>query len=402
MPKAIENIRSQFPIFSNHPGLAYLDNAATSHKPVAVLKCLADFYEKENASVHRGLYDLSANATLRYEEVRKKVASMIGAKDPSSIAFTKGTTESINIVAQSFRHNLKEGDNIIITAMEHHANLIPWQVICQETGATLKVIPVDDAGELMLEKIDTTLDHHTRLFALTHISNVLGTVNPVEEIIIKARQYNVPVLVDAAQSAGHWPVNVSSWDADFLAFSAHKMFGPMGTGVLYAKEKWRSHIQPLIYGGGAIKNVEFESTEFLDYPFHLEAGTAHVAGVLGLGSAVDFISTLDQSESMHYIQSLASSFREKAGKLGYVSFLGNPKKSAGIVSFQVKDVHPHDVASFLASRNVSVRAGHHCAQPLLKMMGVPATVRISFAIYNTWGDVDQAIEAIIGLKKFWS
>ncbi len=403
MTLPVLSLKSHFPIFSHLPDLVYLDSAATSQKPQSVIQAITDFYSKENASVHRGLYPLSANATQRFERVREKVCALIGAIHPNTIAFTKGATESINIVAQGFlKKKLEAGDNVLISAMEHHANLIPWQQICKQAHAILRVIPVNDKGELAMEKLDALLDKRTKLVAVTHISNVLGTINPIEEIISRAHKQNIPVLIDGAQSAGHHPVNVTRMDADFFVFSAHKMFGPLGTGVLYCKEELAAQVDPINYGGGGIKNVEFENTEFLSYPKNLEAGTPNISGVIGLGAAIDFIQQLDLIETSTYTKTLAAIFKEKIKSIGDIKLVGDAKHFSSIVSFQVDNIHPHDVASFLANNNIAVRAGHHCAQPLLESMGVPATVRASFSIYNTKEDVDKTVLALLELKRFWS
>jgi cysteine desulfurase/selenocysteine lyase len=403
MALSIRSIKSQFPIFTHLPELVYLDNAATSQKPQSVIKAVTDFYEKENANVHRGLYDLSSTATKRYEEVRKKVATLIGAVNPKTIAFTKGTTESINIVAHGFlKKNLKKEDSVVITAMEHHANLIPWQQICIQTGAKLLIIPVNADGELMLEKLDSLLDRNTRMVAVTHVSNVLGTINPIDEIISAAHKKNIPVLIDAAQSASHYRIDVKKWDADFVVFSAHKMFGPMGAGVLYSKEQYAKQIDPFIYGGGSIRNVEFERTEFLDYPDNLEAGTPNVPSVIGLGVAIDFINQLDLNEIVAHTKKMVTTFKERLKSMDKIEILGCPKNFGGIVSFNVENIHPHDVAGFLANENIAVRAGHHCAQPLLESMNIPATVRVSFSIYNNEDDVNKTIDSLVALKKFWA
>ena len=403
MTLSLKSIKSQFPIFMHRPELVYLDNAATSQKPQSVIQTITDFYEKENANIHRGLYELSGNATRRYEETRKKIADLIGATDPKTIAFTKGTTESINIIAHSFlKKNLYKGDNVMITAMEHHANLIPWQQVCKQTGATLSVIPVNTNGELMVEKFNELLNRNTKMVAVTHISNVLGAINPIEEIVSIAHKKNIPVLIDAAQSAGHHSIDVKKWNVDFIAFSAHKMFGPMGTGVLYCKEKYAKQIDPFNFGGGSIKNVEFEQTEFLDYPYSQEAGTANIPGVIGLGTAIDFINQLDSNEVVRHTKNLTDIFKDKLKSIGKIQIIGDAKNFGSIVSFNVENIHPHDVAGFLGNENIAVRAGHHCAQPLLESMGISATVRASFSIYNTMNDVDKTIEALIALKKFWS
>lgn len=403
MALPLSSIRSYFPIFKHRPELVYLDNAATSQKPQSVIQSMTDFYEKENANIHRGLYELSDTATKRYEAVRGKVAAFIGATDPKSIAFTKGATESINSVAQGFlKRRLQKGDNVVITVMEHHANLIPWQQVCHQQEATLRVIPVSADGELIMEKVKSLLDGRTKLLALTHISNVLGTINPIEEIISLAHQKDIPVLVDGAQSVGHYPIDVTKSDIDFFVFSAHKMFGPLGTGVLYCKKEWTTEIQSFQFGGGSIRSVAFDHTEFLEYPFCMEAGTANIAGVIGLGAAIDFIQQLDLVEMVAHEKNLSSTLKEKLKSLGGVTIMGNPKNASDIVSFQVDGIHPHDVAGFLANENIAVRAGHHCAQPLLDTMGIPATVRASFAAYNTLDEVDRTISALKSLKKFWS
>lgn len=403
MALPLQSIKSHFPIFTHRPELIYLDSAATSQKPRSVIQAITDFYEKENANVHRGLYELSSKATQRYEDVRKKVCYLIGGSNPNSIAFTKGTTEAINIVAQGFlKKNLQKGDNIVISAMEHHANLIPWQQVCLQTQTTLRIIPVNDRGELVLEKLDSLLDANTKMLAVTQISNVLGTINPIEEIIAAAHKKNIPVLIDGAQSVGHYPIDVKKSNADFLVFSAHKMFGPLGTGVLYCKEEHSKQIDPFNFGGGSIKNVEFAHTEFLDYPHNLEAGTANITGVIGLGTAIDFIQQLDLNEASNHSKKLSIYFKEGLKSLRDIKIVGNSKNFGSIVSFYLENIHAHDVAGFLANENIAVRAGHHCAQPLLESMNVPATVRASFSIYNTREDVDKTIQALVALKKFWA
>jgi cysteine desulfurase/selenocysteine lyase len=285
--------------------------------------------------------------------------------------------------------------------MEHHANLIPWQQVCIQREAFLRVIPLNENGDLDLNKLGSLLDDRTRLVAITHISNVLGTVNPIEEIVKIAHRLDIPVAVDAAQSTGHYPVNVRQSDVDFLAFSAHKMFGPLGVGVLYAKPEFANEMVPTNYGGGSIRNVQFEKTDFREYPFSLEAGTANIAGVLGMGSAIEFIEQLDMNETMAHTVTLAEQLREGLAGLGGVTVIGKPKKTSGIVSFVVDGVHPHDVAGFLANENIAVRAGHHCAQPLLESMGLQGTVRASFSVYNTMDDVERTVRAVEGVKKFW-
>ncbi len=402
MSLPIPQLKPLFPLFKKRPDLVYVDNAATTQKPESVIETITQFYQHENANIHRGLYELSSSATQRYEGIRKKVKDFIGAKSEKEIAFTKGTTESINIVANSLTDVISEGDNIVISEMEHHANLIPWQQACKRRKANLRVIPVNENGDLELDQLDALLDSRTKMLAVTHVSNTLGTINPIQEIVSIAHQHNIPVLIDAAQSVGHYPINVSSLDADFLVFSAHKMFGPMGTGVLYAKEKYHSMIQPLNFGGGAIREVSFGRTTFMDYPHNLEAGTPHVAGVIGLGAAIDFVNRLDLIETSGHTHWLASAFRSKLQSLDFVKLVGHPKNYGTIVSFVVEGIHAHDVAGFLAEHQIAVRAGHHCTQPLHARLGLQATVRVSFSIYNTMEDVDKIIDALHELKKFWS
>lgn len=399
----VESIKSFFPIFTHRPELVYLDSAATSQKPQTVIDTVTRFYERENGNIHRGLYDLSAHATKRYEAVRNKVATLIGAENPNSIAFTKGTTESINVVAMGYLINkLQPGDNVVISAMEHHANLIPWQQVCKQQQAVLKIIPVSPTGDLALKDLGGILDSRTRLLAINHISNVLGTINPIEEVVAAAHNKHIPVLVDAAQSAGHYPIDVKKSGIDFLAFSAHKMFGPLGTGVLYTRDSLQEEIEPLNFGGGSIRNVEFSQTEFMDYPHKLEAGTANIPGVIGLGTAIEFIEQLDMTAAINHEKGLSIYFREKLQSLGGFKLIGEPGMFGGIVSFTSSTIHPHDVAGFLANANIAVRAGHHCCQPLLDSMGIPATVRASFSVYNTKEDVDKTMTTLRDLKKFWS
>lgn len=398
----LESLKSQFPVFQHRPSLVYADNASTTQKPRQVIAAVSDFYEYGSANVHRGLYKLSEEATVHYENVRAKVAAWIGSNNERSIAFTKGTTESINAVAFGFLLPLlKEGDEVVITAMEHHANLIPWQQVCNQCKAILKVIPVDENGELVLDSLPEMISPKTKMIAVTDVSNTLGTINPVKDIIQLAHRNNIPVLVDAAQRVSHYPIRVEELQADFLVFSAHKMFGPMGVGVLYVSEEYQDRIKPLNYGGGAIKNVEYSHTEFMDYPRNLEAGTPHVSGVLGLGAAIDFMKQLEMDQVAAHVESLGNRLREGL-RNQHFRVVGNARKKTGIVSFVHGAIHPHDIAGYLASQDIAVRAGHHCTQPLLHGLGIAATVRASFSVYNTAQDVDRILEALQGLKKFWS
>ena len=398
----LESLKSQFPVFQHRPSLVYADNASTTQKPRQVIAAVSGFYEFGSANVHRGLYKLSEEATVHYENVRAKVAAWIGSNNERSIAFTKGTTESINAVAFGFLLPiLKEGDEVVITAMEHHANLIPWQQVCNQSKAILKVIPVDENGELVLDSLPEMISPKTKMIAVTDVSNTLGTINPVKDIIRLAHGHNIPVLVDAAQRVSHYPIRVEELQADFLVFSAHKMFGPMGVGVLYVREEYQDRIKPLNYGGGAIKNVEYSHTEFMDYPRNLEAGTPHVSGVLGLGAAIDFMKQLEMDQVAAHVENLGNRLREGL-RDQHFRVIGNARKKTGIVSFVHGAIHPHDIAGYLASHDVAVRAGHHCTQPLLHGLGIAATVRASFSVYNTTQDVDNILKALRGVKKFWS
>lgn len=391
-----------FPIFdSTLKDWAYLDNAATTQKPQSVIQSISNFYTNDNANIHRGLYDLSEQATRHYENTRRKVKEFLNAAKSSEIAFTSGTTEAINIVAHSFLHNLNSGDEIVISAMEHHANLIPWQQLCLNKNAFLKIIPLTPNGDLDLKSFKSLVSSKTKLVALTHVSNTIGTINPIEEIITICHNTNVPVLIDAAQSVSHLKIDVSDLDVDFLVFSAHKMFGPMGTGVLFANERHHDSIRPLSFGGGAIKKVSFQETKFRAYPFSVEAGTPNVAGVIGLGTAIDFIQSFQPDELKIHSEQLAGSLREVLKSIPGITIAGNPKNPGTIISFIVNEIHAHDVASFLADKKIAVRAGHHCTQPLHEHMGWPATIRASFSIYNSMEDVERLIKSISELKNFW-
>lgn len=398
----IQDIKGQFPVFEKYPELVYLDNAATTQRPATVIDALADFHVAGNANIHRGVYHLSSKATSSYERARKAAADFIGADSAGSVAFTNGTTESINIVASSFlKDRLKPGDNVVVSVMEHHANFIPWQMVCKACNAELRVIPIDDKGDLLTEQLDKLIDSKTKLVALTHISNTLGTVNDISPAIKLARKFNATVLVDAAQSAALYTLDVQHMDCDFLTFSAHKAFGPFGLGILYVKPEHREYIHPYNYGGGIVQNVGIENTEFMAYPTVLEAGTPNISGAVGLEAALTFIKTLDLTQLNQHLNEITDKCRQELNAIEGVTVVGNPKRYSSIVSFMVEDIHPHDVASFLNEDHTAVRAGMHCTQPLLNHMQVPATVRASFSIYNDMGDVEKLIAAVKDLIKFW-
>ncbi len=395
--------RSDFPIFDKYPSLAYLDNAATTQRPRQVIDTISQFYSFGNANIHRGVYDLSNHATRDFEAVRKQTAQFLGSENATNVAFTKGTTESINIVARSFiQPRLQKGDNVVTTIMEHHANFLPWQVICEENEAELRVIPVNDQGDIDIGKLQQNLDKKSRILALNHISNTLGTANPIAEMIGLAHDLDIPVLIDAAQSAAYYDLDVQAFNYDFLAFSGHKLFGPFGVGVLFVADEFKDRIGPYNYGGGMIRQVSLEGSDFATFPNNMDAGTPNVAGVLGLGSAMNYVSNLDRKWTHDHLAHLTGYAEEKLNAIDNVSVLGAPKNRSGILSFNVQDIHPHDVASFLNKDQIAVRAGAHCTQPLLNHLEIPATVRVSFSIYNTADEIDRLEGALIDLIKFWT
>ena len=395
--------KNKFPIFKHHPDLVYLDSASTTHKLKSVIQAEMQFYTQQNANIHRGIYPIAVQATNAYEGVRKKVQSFVNAKFTHEIIFTSGTTEGVNLVAQSFvLPQLNAGDNVVISAMEHHANLIPWQQICLMKQAELRVIPFNTEGVLELDKLDKLLDKRTKIVAITHISNTLGTINPIKKIIAKAHKQHIPVLIDAAQSITTHTLDVQKLDIDFLVFSAHKLFGPTGVGVLYGKEKYLNAMPPYKFGGDMIRDVTFEKTIFAPLPNKFEAGTPNIAGVIGLGAAIDFIEKLGQNKIKKHVKILLDNATERLKQIENVEIIGNSKEKSGIISFILRGVHPHDVATILASNNVAIRSGHHCTQPIMDFYDIAGTNRVSFSIYNSIEDIDRLIEAIMAVKKIFS
>ncbi|MBS0352165.1 MAG: SufS family cysteine desulfurase [Proteobacteria bacterium] len=377
--------------------LIYLDTAATSQKPQMVLDALQKYYQHDHANVHRGVHTLSARATAAYEAARKKLQKFINAEHSHEIIFTRGATESINLVANCFgRLCLKPGDEIILSSMEHHANIVPWQVICEQTGAQIKVIPLQNDGSLDLLTFKQLINPKTKLVALTHISHVLGTLNPVKSIIAMAHQQNVPVLIDGAQAVAHIPIDVKELDCDFYVFSGHKMYGPTGIGVVYAKSSWLEKMPPYQTGGGMIRRVSFQKTEYGDLPDKFEAGTPNIGGAVGLGAAVDFLSQYDYSQIMAHEVEMMSFALDMLHQCPEIHVLPAPGQQVGVISFTMKQAHPHDIGTILNQDGIAVRAGHHCAMPLMETLKVPATVRISFGIYN---DVHDLENFAISLKK---
>ncbi|MEO1261325.1 MAG: SufS family cysteine desulfurase [Bacteroidota bacterium] len=395
-------LRKLFPIFSHHPGLIYLDNAATTHKPASVIQGMTDFYQKENSNIHRGIYELATQTSEKYEQVRQKVADYLGAEKKENIVYTSGTTAGINLVAQSFlAPQLRAGDEVVISAMEHHANLIPWQQWCAIKKAHLKVIPLTENDELDIPAFRNLISEKTKMVAVVHISNSLGTINPIEEIINISHKKNIPVLIDGAQSAAHYELNIKKWDADFFIFSGHKLYGPTGIGILYGKEEHLNKMQPVQFGGDAIKNVEFKGTSFAGHPRKFEPGTQNIAGVIGLGYAIDFLNKINKKMLREYLFYLTKNAEEKLKNINGLKIIGNAKNKSSVISFILDNIHPHDIATFLGSENIAVRAGQHCTQPLMDFYKLPGTTRASFAMYNTREEVDRMVEVVQEVKDFF-
>lgn len=393
----LEYVRSQFPALSQEvygKSLVYLDNGATSQKPKFVIDAVARFYEKENANIHRGVHHLSQEATARYEEARTRIQKYIGAAHSEEVLFTSGTTGSINLLAFSFGELLKPGDEIIISAMEHHSNIVPWQLTCERKGCILKVIPINQAGELEMESYAALLSDKTRLVAVTHISNTLGTVNPVQKIIEMAHEKGAVVLIDGAQSIQHMPINVCELNCDFFAFSGHKVFGPTGVGVLYGKKELLDQMPPWQGGGDMIEKVTFERTTYNVLPHKFEAGTPNIAGGIGLGAAFEFLETLDMQALMAHEQELARYAEEQLLRLPGLHLIGQAKEKTSVVSFVVDGMHPFDIGTLLDKMGIAVRTGHHCTQPLMDFYQIPGTVRASFAFYNTMEEVDTLVAGL--------
>ncbi len=397
-PFPVERIRQDFPILQEMvrgKPLVYLDNAATAQKPRVVIDTLNRYYSAENANVHRGVHYLSELATGAYEEARAKVRAFLNAADTREVVFVRGTTEAINLVAQSYaRTFLQRDDEIVITAMEHHSNIVPWQLVCQQVGARLRVAPIDDDGALIVEEYERLLNERTRFVSVVHISNALGTVNPVRQLIELAHRRGVPVLLDGAQAAPHLAIDVQALDCDFYAFSGHKLFGPTGIGVLYGKAALLEAMPPYQGGGDMISSVTFEQTTYNELPYKFEAGTPHVAGVIGLGAAIDYVQAVGLEAVAAYEGELLAYATERLAALPRVRLIGTAKDKASVLSFVVEGVHPHDVGTILDHQGIAVRAGHHCAQPVMQRFGVPATNRASLAFYNTRAEIDALVAGL--------
>jgi cysteine desulfurase/selenocysteine lyase len=395
---AIENVRKDFPILETEvfgKKLVYLDNAATTQKPEQVLNVLQDYYEEYNSNVHRGVHSLSQKATAAYEKARHTVAAFINAASSDEVIFTKGTTDGINLVASSFgRKFLQRGDSILISAMEHHSNIVPWQMICEERGATLKVIPMDENGVLKIELLPELLDERVKLLSFTYVSNSLGTINPARELIRQAHAKNIPVLMDVAQAIQHMPVDVQELDVDFMAFSGHKIYGPTGIGVLYGKEKWLNAIPPYQGGGDMIKTVTFEKTVYNVLPYKFEAGTPDISGAIGLGAAIEYVNTIGLDVIAEAEHELLTYALARLAEVEGLRFIGKAEDRASVISFLIEGVHPYDLGELLDKQGIAIRTGHHCTEPVMDFFGIPGTCRASFAFYNTAAEVDLLVAGI--------
>jgi cysteine desulfurase/selenocysteine lyase len=394
----LENIRNQFPILSrtiNDKSFVYLDSAATTQKPLSVIQAIETYYKELNSNVHRGVHTLSQWATDAYEQARTKVQSFIGAKHSHEIIFTKGTTEAINLVADTFGKSFfKKDDEIILSYMEHHSNIVPWQLVSERYGLVIQVVPMNENGELELDFYEKLFTKRTKIVAITHISNVLGTINPIKKMIDIAHSHDVPFLVDGAQGIKGCKVNVQELDCDFYCFSGHKMYAPMGIGVLYGKEKWLNDLCPYQGGGDMIEKVSFEKTTFNELPFKFEAGTPNVEGVIGLSAAIDFILDCGLDTIIEHEKSLLKYAQERLQEIGGLKIIGTAKEKAGVISFLLKDYHPSDVGTLLDMMGIAVRTGHHCAQPLMDFLKISGTIRVSFGLYNNFEDIDKLISAL--------
>ena len=403
----IDAIRADFPVLAreiyDQKPLIYLDSAATTLKPKSVVDRVQRHYLNEVSNVHRGVHHLSEQATLAFESVRLKVKNLINASREQEVIFTKGTTDAINLVAQSYgRSFLKAGDEVLISHMEHHSNIVPWQMLCEEKGCSLKVIPITDTGEIDLEEFKNLLTDKVKMLSLVHTSNSLGTINPIKDMIKMARAYQVTVLVDGAQAIAHCPIDVQDLDCDFFAFSAHKMFAPTGVGVLYGREKLLEHMPPVQGGGDMIRTVSFEKTLYNQIPYKFEAGTPHIAGVIGLGAAIDYILDLDFQMIQRHEKDLLVYGTEALSSVSGLTLVGTASHKAPVFSFVLEGIHPHDIGTLVDQEGVAIRTGHHCTEPVMKRFAVPATARASLAMYNQKEDVDALLRAIEHVKSIFN
>ena len=394
----VEKVRNDFPVLSrevNGKPLVYLDNGASSQVPQLVIDRTSKYLAEEHSNIHRGVHYLSQHATTAYEAAREKVKRFINAPDVKECIFVRGTTEAINLIAHSYgKAFINEGDEILVSQMEHHSNIIPWQVAAEERGATIRVIPMNEQGELIIDEYENLLNERTKIVAITHVSNSLGTVNPVKEMIATAHKFGVPVCVDAAQSVPHFPVDVQDLDADFFAFSGHKMFAPTGSGVLYGKREWLDKMPPYQTGGSQIRTVSFEKTTYAPLPAKFEAGTPAIAAGIGLGAAIDYLNSIDFEAAAAYEHELLEYATQRLADIPGVRIIGTAAEKASVLSFEIENVHPHDIGTILDQQGIAIRAGHHCAQPVMQFFDVPATARASFAFYNTREEVDKFADAV--------
>ena len=402
----VEKVRGDFPVLKQKvhgKPLVYLDNAATSQKPLAVIEAIRKFYEVDCANIHRGVHELSQRSTAAYEQTRVKVKQFLNARTKNELIFIRGTTEGINLVASSWgRKCVKSGDEIVVSGMEHHSNIVPWQILCEEKGAKLRVIPIDDRGELLMEEYEKLLGPRTRMVAVAHVSNALGTVNPVSEIIEMAHKAGALALIDGAQAAPHMKVDVQALDADFYAFSGHKLFGPTGSGILYGKSKLLNAMPPYQGGGDMIRTVTFEKTTYNDLPYKFEAGTPNIAGGIGLGAAVDYVNRIGLDKIGAYEHELLAYGTEALSQIGGLRLIGTARQKAAVLSFVMEGIHPHDIGTVLDRMGIAVRTGHHCAQPVMDRFGVPATTRASLAFYNTTAEIDALAAGLTKVKEMFA
>ena len=393
----IDKIRSDFPILNEEvygKPLVYFDNAATTHKPQQVIDAVSEVYQKYNSNIHRGVHHLSNVCTKAHEDARIKVQKFINAKHSHEVIFTRGTTESINLLASSFADTfLKAGDEVLITQMEHHSNIVPWQLLEKRKGVVVKYIPINEAGELILDNIDQLINGKTKLVSIAHISNALGTVNPVKTIIDKAHSLNIPVMIDGAQAVQHVKVDVQELDCDFYVFSGHKLYGPTGIGAIYGKEEWLNQMDPYQGGGEMIKTVSFEGTTYNELPFKFEAGTPDFSGSVGLGAAIDYVNTIGIEAIAKYEQELLDYASEGLANIQDIRFFGTAKEKSSVISFLIGDIHPFDIGTMLDKMGIAIRTGHHCAQPVMQYFNIPGTMRASFAFYNKKEEIDKLVES---------
>ncbi|MGA3287690.1 MAG: cysteine desulfurase [Bacteroidota bacterium] len=399
----VEKIRPDFPILASRvhgKPLVYLDNAASTQKPASVIEAIQHYYTAEHSNVHRGVHYLSELATQKYEAARVKVQKFLNAGSEREIIFVRGATEAINLVAATYgKMKLKSGDEVLITGLEHHSNIVPWQMICEEKGANLRVVPIDDNGDIVLDEFNRLLSGKTKIVAISHISNALGTVNPVKQMIEVAHRKGVPVLIDGAQAVPHLRVDVRDLDADFYVFSSHKVFGPTGIGILYGKTQLLESMPPYQGGGDMIKSVTFEKTIFNDIPYKYEAGTPHIEGAIGLGAAIDYLNLFDWNRVQEYERMLLQFAEEEISAIDGLKIIGTAKEKAGVISFVLDGIHPHDIGTILDREGIAIRTGHHCAQPVMQRFGILATARASFAFYNTREEVRALVRSIQKVKE---